>query len=61
MVPAYRAYIVKPNGRAELAEEFLCADDDEARLRFGVLAEGAAKAELWQNGRLVELIDRKTR
>jgi len=59
-VLVYRVYIVKPDGRAELAEEFLCPEDEAARRRFAALAEGAGEAELWQDGRLVELIDRKT-
>lgn len=55
----YRVYIVKPDGRAELAEECMCPEDDAARQRFAVLAEGVGEAELWQDGRLVELVDRK--
>ncbi|WP_332768871.1 hypothetical protein [Phenylobacterium sp.] len=55
----YRVYIVRPDGRAELPEEFMCPEDDAARQRFAVLAEGVGEAELWQDGRPVELSDRK--
>ncbi len=55
----YRAYILTPDGHITKAINLFCPNDDAAKERAKQLVDGH-DVELWQLGRKVETLKRKT-
>ena len=53
--PAYRAYVIGPDGRIKRAHELYCKSDDDAVTAARQYVDGHA-VEVWDKGRKVALL-----